>query len=350
MLTRLGVRGLAAGLAGVAGLLPSAAQADILIGPRFAYYFDNSNLRTSSIPAGVQDESLLIDENRLAIVEQAFPGQVSSSAQQDGIGVVADQIAVPMIGAMINFGDDRDRFTISALYGQGSGSFAQTQAVSRSLTIRDVTEVDFGRFIATADFDYDRYDIEATWQRRTSESFAFFAGVRYERLERSGSGTSSQGITQGVSNLLDAAIAEIQGDPPPVPFPDAPGQFFPSIESATQETYSLRAGVTAFVPFAENATAFFNGMVHGSYQPGFTAQSVFPDVNGPGQDLAITTRNPSEFSLGPDFAVGAQITVAENIALDLRYRAVAFFPLSGANSFSDARINHGVNIGFSFRL
>jgi len=38
------------------------------------------------------------------------------------------------------------------------------------------------------------------------------------------------------------------------------------------------------------------------------------------------------------------------LALDLRYRAVLFFPLSEAESFSDARVNHGVNLGLSLRL
>jgi|GEM_PF-778509 len=331
-------------------LTTSPAYANILIGPRFAYYFDNSNLRTSAIASGVQDETLLLDLDEIETIQLAFPNEVEFTAQQDGIGIVADQIVVPMVGGLINFGDDRDRFTISALYGEGNGSFSSTQAVSRTLTVADRSAVDFGRLISTAEFDYDRYDIEATWQRRTSEAFSFFLGVRYERLERSGPGTSSQGITQNVDNLTNLAVAEAFGQDPPPPIPDIPASTFLSRESASQDVYSFRAGATAFVPVSEDATAFFNGVLHGSYQPGFVSRSVFPDVNGPGQDLIMEIRESEEFSIGPDVAIGAQFTLAENIALDLRYRAVIFFPLSGSSSFDDARVNHGVNIGVSFRL
>lgn len=170
--------------AGLTLFTPSVAHADVIVGPRVAYYFDNSNLRTSSIAGGVQDESVLFDEQRLDQLEALAPGEVTAIAQQDGIGVLADQIAVPMYGVTVNFGDDRDRFTFTGLYGEGSGSFSQTQAVSTVFEFRDVLAVDFGRFVNDIEFDYERVDLEATWQRRTSENFAFLLGVRYERLER----------------------------------------------------------------------------------------------------------------------------------------------------------------------
>ena len=40
----------------------------------------------------------------------------------------------------------------------------------------------------------------------------------------------------------------------------------------------------------------------------------------------------------------------EELALDLRYRAVLFFPLTGVQDFSDARVSHGINLGLSLRL
>lgn len=124
------------------GLIAAPAHADVIIGPRVAYYFDNSNLRTSSIAGGVQDIDVLFDEVLLQTIEAIAPGEAVAIAQQDGIGVLADQIAVPMYGATLNFGDDRDRFTVTGLYGQGSGSFSQTQAVSTNFQFRDIQAVD----------------------------------------------------------------------------------------------------------------------------------------------------------------------------------------------------------------
>lgn len=336
--------------AGVALALitPGVAHADVIIGPRVAYYFDNSNLRTSSIPAGQQDQGGVIDQQALELAEERFPGDVEFNSQQDGIGLLADQIAVPMVGAMVNFGDDRDRFTISGLYGEGSGSLSQTQAISRSLSIGESFAVDFGRAVVDADYDYRRVDLEATWQRRTSENFAFLLGVRYERLSREGPGVGTIGLTSNVDNLLFERLAESFGMDLDQPFQDQVPIPFNFVDTAQQETFSARGGVTAFVPINENATAFFNGMVHASHQPSFNVETVTTPLVG--DPFVSIDQNASEFSLGPDFAVGAQFILSDSLALDIRYRANLFFPLSGDQSFSDSRVNHGVNLGLSLRL
>jgi len=332
--------------AALALMTPGVAHADVIIGPRVAYYFDNSNLRTSSIAGGIQNEDLLFDQERVAELEALFPGEVQAIGAQEGVGVLADQIAVPMVGATVNFGDDRDRFTITGLYGEGSGSFSQTQAVTRLLFFRGQQEaVDFGQQINDLQFDYERLDLEATWQRRTSENFAVLAGVRYERLERQGDGFSTQGITQNAQNALDQLIAFGRGEPPPPISPDSPAAFGFITESSTQQVFSARAGVTAFVPVNDSLTGFFNGMVHTSYQPEITSVTEFDDF-----DFNVTSATSSELSAGPDFAVGAQLILSDGVALDIRYRANIFFPLSGDQSFSDARVNHGVNLGLSLRL
>ncbi len=329
--------------------IASPAHADVVIGPRAAYYFDNGNLRTSSIPAG-QVEEAVIDEAALELARALYPGEVDFVGQQEGAGVLADQIVVPMAGVMVNFGDDRDRITLSGLYGQGNGSFTQSQSISRTLSIQEATAVDFGLAVASADFDYERVDLEATWQRRTSETFAFLVGVRYERLERSGSGTASIGLTPNVDNFLLAAIAAGLNEPAPDPIPQTPLNSAPIRDVATQQTFSARAGVTAFVPFSQNATAFFNGMVHASYQPDFDVATTFLADGVGGQDFTLTETTDAEVSVGPDFAVGAQFILSEGLALDIRYRANLFFPLSGEQTFSDARVNHGVNLGLSLRI
>lgn len=329
--------------------MATPAYADVVVGPRFSYYFDNGNLRTSGIAGGEADQGGLVDQSGVERAEELFPGQVEFQSRQEGQGVVADQVVIPMIGAMINFGNDRDRFTITTMYGDGSGSLSQTQSISRSIRIQEETAVDFGTAVVEADFAYDRYDAELTWQRRTSETFALVGGLRYERLERRGPGTVGIGVTANVDNLLRNRLADAEGQERPPPFVDQGIARGPIVESASLETFSGRLGVTAFVPFSRNGVAFFNGMVHGSYQPGYTSNTDFIDPQG----ATIFTQAdplPSETSIGSDFAVGAQFTLTSNMALDMRYRAILFFPLLGNQSFSDARVNHGINLGVSFRL
>lgn len=336
-----------AGLAVMAGA--SSAHAEVVVGPRFSYYFDNSNLRTSDIAGGQVETGGLVNTFDLENLEGLFDqGDVTYTAQQQGKGIVADQIVVPMVGAMINVGGDRDRFTLTAMYGEGNGGLTQTDAVFRSLAVQDRYAADYGSAVATARYKYKRYDVELTWQRRTSESFAFFAGARYERLERAGPGTLTIGITPNVDNLIDAELSQIYGDPP-MPVTANPPTTTNFFETAKLQTFSARAGMTAFVPFSSNGVAFFNGMVHASYLPGYSSTTQYFDDQGQ-PSYQTGGSNRAEVSMGPDIAVGAQFTLAENIALDIRYRAVLFFPLSGQQSFSDARINHGVNVGVSFRL
>lgn len=153
------------------------------------------------------------------------------------------------------------------------------------------------------------------------------------------------GITQNGPNALNAALADLTGQDPEPPFPDFPANVAGLQENSLQETFSARAGVTAFVPVNENMTAFFNGMVHASYQPSITSTTQFDGLSFP-----IVETSDSEFSAGPDFAVGAQFILSDGVAVDVRYRANLFFPISGEQSFSDSRVNHGVNLGVSLRL
>lgn len=340
------ISGFAVALAGLSG---APAHADVVIGPRVAYYFDNSNLRTSSIEGGQAPEGGLVDEEQLNNVRDGFPGEVEFESQQNGRGIVADQTSFPMIGAMVNFGDDRDRFTITAMYGDGSGGVSETLALGRSLTVQGEQAVDVGSFTSNADFKYDRYDVELSWQRRLNESFALIAGARYERIERAGPGTFQFALTGQVDELLERRDSEVNGNPIPVR-PSVPiGVGQPTRQSASAETYSLRAGATAFVPFSDTAVAFFSGLVHASHQPSFENNLELIGLNGE-RSAVEPTSTDAETSFGPDFAVGIQFILADNLALDMRYRAIMFFPLTGDQSFSDARVNHGVNVGLSLRL
>ena len=109
-----------ASLAVLAAATATPARADVVIGPRVSYYFDNSNLRTSGIDPGL-DEGDALDPADIAVLRTAFGVEPQLTTVGEGEGVLSDQVGYPMIGAMVNFGDDRDRFTLTALYGSGEG-------------------------------------------------------------------------------------------------------------------------------------------------------------------------------------------------------------------------------------
>lgn len=328
----------------VAGATPAAA--DVVIGPRFSYYFDNSNLRTSSLSAAQVEGPQLDPELNRQLQEIFGTDEIALTTQEEGAGVLADQITFPMIGGMINFGNDRDRFTLTAMYGSGSGRVQQVFTESSQLSIGDIGVNDLTVLRAVGTTDTDKYDVELTWQRRTSEQFAFFAGARYERLESLAEVVASQKATENIEDFLFEAI---NGEPRPRPGEVLFGNSFDLVSRAVLETFSVRAGVTAFVPFSENVVAFANGMLHASHQPTYSTADAVEDING-NQIALDETEVKGETSLGPDIAVGAQFILSDNLALDVRYRAILFFPVSGDSSFGDARVNHGVNLGVSLRL
>ncbi len=341
MLNRQALTALGLALAG----LSAPAHADIVIGPRFSYYFDNSNLRTSDLE-GIQDARTILDADLTEELRTSTGfDDLTVESQDNGSASNADQVGFPMIGAMVNFGDDRDHFTLTAMVGTGN---TVTELVSSRETVLEVADIGFNEIsvVSTISEDeIDRLDLELTWQRRLNENFAILAGMRYERLEISGFG----GVAIQETDEVALFIAETLGTE--APSRNLDGADLPtSIESErTLETYSARLGATAFVPFSENAVAFFTGMLQASNQPATNFTTRFSGVNG---DIVReeVRRDSGEWSLGPDFAVGTQFILTNNLAIDVRYRAIFFFPLSGDFSFSDSRVNHGVNVGLTLRL
>ncbi|MEM7688254.1 MAG: hypothetical protein AAF291_04465 [Pseudomonadota bacterium] len=333
---------------GVAMLVtPTIAQADVIIGPRFAYYFDNSNLRTSD---GTSDALIAqqADEQFLQQVRDTFDAEnVALDSTFEGDGITANQIGFTMAGLMVNFGDDRDRFTISGMYGTGSGDARQISSTTSLLTADDISIIDLATQTITGTIDYEKLDIEATWQRRQNEQFAIFAGVRYERIDAQSDFLVRNAQTD---NILSELAFRQTGVRPPLDETQVRPLEFSQQTEARLDTFSLRAGATLFAPFGENAVAFANGMVHASYQPNYTADTLIAPLSFNGDQTASDFNTQGEFSAGPDISVGAQFLLSDEIALDLRYRAILFFPITGEQSFSDARVNHGFNIGVSLRL
>jgi len=322
----------------------SGANAEVIFGPRVSYFFDNSNLRISDLGRNI-GEAAIIDQPRTQIVQDLVDPDGIVATALDGEGQSADQLSFPMYGASISFGDDKDRFTITGMFGQTDSRQSIISSTSTRLIAPNagLEIIDLSTNTLNGMSDIDRYDAEITWQRRIDEKLAVFGGIRYERLESRGLAGFEIVETANIDQFLGTLFVG------PLPTPVNPAQFFGLETRATSETFSARVGVTAFVPASQSLTVFFNGMLHASYQPEYDVDSIFSDANGVEFNRNILIVN-DEISAGPDIAVGAQYSISDNISLDFRYRAVMFFPLSGDFSFSDARVNHGVNLGLSFRL
>ncbi len=325
--------------------LAAPAHADVVIGPRFAYYFDNSNLRSSDLDGVQEARSVIDDELTQELRDASGFDDLLVTELDNGSASNANQVGFPMIGGMVNFGDDRDRFTLTAMVGQGKTT---TKLVSSRQTTVEVADIGINEISVIQNLDQqdvDRFDAELTWQRRLNERFALTAGIRYERLQIDGDGEIAIQETDEVRQF----IADTLGTEAPTRNLDGANAPQRVATSRTLETWSARAGATAFVPMDRNVTAFFNGMVQASYQPDFEFGTQFFSVND--EIVREETRtDEGELSVGPDFAVGLQFLVTDRLAVDLRYRAILYFPLSGEFDFSDSRVNHGVNVGVSLRL
>lgn len=318
-------------------LLTTPAQAEIIIGPRVSYYFENSNLRTSNLVGSNQP----ILNPQLEMEFEQATGLDATFAGEENISSLGDQTSFPMIGGTISAGDDKDRFTLTTMFGSGSGGQTQTLVTTERLVLGPSNITDFQVVEVDAQLNIDRYDFELTWQRRLNEKFAIFGGLRYERLEVDAPTTVVGDATFNIPNTL----LDVTNSPEPRMAAFSSTDEF--LIDFTVETYSARVGATAFVPIDQSITAFFNGMLHASYQPAYTVTQ--RNAAAP-NDQPFTFKSSSETSIGPDFAVGMQVGIAPNVAMDVRYRAIIFFPIGGELAFDDVRVNHGVNLGLSFRL
>ena len=330
--------------AAVAGL-SSPAHADVVIGPRVAYYFDNSNLRTSN-EAGFDITARERDAEREAELNEALPLFAFFDSTEPSTGILADQIGFPMYGGTINFGDDRDRFTLTAMYGEGQGDLERstTRQLRLAFGFQEVTDIESTNF--SGESDVERIDIEATWQRRLNENFALTGGVRFEQLDVSETGTQFIQTTEQIDAVVAGSTFVIGLTPP---------ERFDVASDFRIQTFTARFGATAFVPLSGSVNSFFSGMVQAGYSPETDIETVSEFTSSPfplPEPLItrVTETQPSEISVGPDMAVGLQWIIADNLALDVRYRAVVFFPLTGEFEFSDAQVNHGVNLGVTLRL
>jgi hypothetical protein len=218
---------------------------------------------------------------------------------------------IPMFGASISAvmpALPTTSFTLTALYGTASNDiFAYGGAIVSPDTVKFETQ--------NVDADLRRLDVELTAQTPITESIGWLAGVRYERVRIDFVSNFNQtfGGPGGVS------IAP----PFSIPFEDG------------YDLYSIRGGIAGAAPITANRQHRFYGTFMG-----------FAGYRNPVIDTP--NRYDSAYFAGPDISVGYQWSVNELTAVDLRYRMIAFFPLTGAGSLSEPKLTHGPSLTVSF--
>ena len=169
------------------------------------------------------------------------------------------------------------------------------------------------------------------------------AGLRYERLKERVSITTQ---TTGSSNAIN--LINAQGGSGIVSYAllndTAVGSY-----STTSAIYSARIGAAAYIPLGATQRIYVNGLAHINYAPrnNIVLTQVFQSSGAP---QVVNSNVSSETTIGPDISVGYIRQLGSRASIDIRYRGLFYFPVSGARSFDDPRVNHGVSIGVSFTL
>lgn len=331
--------------ASFAAFAAPAKAGDISISPRFFLYFDNSSQRQS----GLSDVAQLdpqADADLSDALTDFYGVPIDVTSDNATSSSINNQVVYPMIGGAITFGldnENRTSLSVSLLYGEANSKFRSINSFDRTVTVDD-TFVAEDIFVQTAEgkAKQKRWDLELTLQHRLNERFALLGGLRYERNSSRGKFVTQTQISENAINLLNALFGE--------------GDFSFGIDNSVGELnvdvdddiYSARFGGAAFVPIGQRSQVYVNGLLHVTYFPGANGKSRFtvPDVLDDEYEIDI----PSETLIGPDIAVGYLHRLSDKVGLDLRYRGIFYFPISGNKKFNDPRVNHGINAGLTFNL
>lgn len=331
--------------ASLAAFATPANAADISISPRFFLYFDNSSQRQS----GLSDVAQLdpqADADLSDALTDFYGVPIDVTSQNPTSSAINNQIVYPMIGGAITVGLDKENRTslsVSLLYGEANSKYRSITSYDRIVTVADTFTAE-DLFVQTAEgkAKEKRWDLELTLQHRLNERFALLGGLRYERNSSRGNFVTTTQISENAINLLEALFDD--------------GDFSFGIDNSVgslavkvnDDIYSARFGGAAFVPIGQRSQVYVNGLVHLTYFPGANGKGRFtvPDVLDDEYDIDI----PSETLIGPDIAVGYLHRISDKVGLDLRYRGIFYFPISGNKKFNDPRVNHGINAGITFNL
>jgi len=329
----------------VAACLAAPAQADFSFSPRFFLYFDNASQRSSGFD---EQNSLLSDADADASAELSdfFETPVTVETHDAVSAAINNQQVYPLFGAAFTADLDsskRTQLTVSALYGEANSTFKTLQTFEQDISAEGFTANDVITQHLEGKNKSKRLDIELTLQHRLNERFALLGGLRYERIKSKGEFAYNNVSSNNAQNLFSLLFGD--GDVV-IGLNESNGTMAAKV---TDQVFSVRAGGAAFANMDQRNLVYLNGLVHFTHQwaSDATSRFVVPDLDlDETNDIDIK----SESAIGPDIAVGYVHRFTDTIGLDVRYRAIVYFPISGNRDFDDPRVNHGINAGLTFNF
>ena len=331
----------------VAACMAAPAQADFSLSPRFFLYFDNASQRQSGF-----DE--LASLTQQADVEASqdltdFFGTPITVTTDDVVSAsINNQMVYPLFGGAFTMGldsENRTQVSFSALYGTAKSEFRTLQTFQQTVSVDDL-ELEAEDVLTQSMVGTNktkRLDVELSVQHRLNERFALLGGLRYEHLRSKGEFDFTSSSSNNALNLFELLFDD--GDVS-LGVNDAEGTMRVKVND---NIYSARIGGAAFAPINQRNLVYVNGLVHVTHQTGTTGTSrlTVPDVD---LDETNSLKIKAETTLGPDIAVGYVHRFTDTVGLDVRYRAIVYFPVSGNRDFDDPRVNHGLNAGLTFNF
>jgi len=329
----------------VAACLATPAQADFSFSPRFFLYFDNAYQRSSGFD---EQTSLLTGADAQASQDLSdFFGTPVNVNTHDAVSAsISNQQVYPLFGAAFTADLDsakRTQLTVSALYGEATSDLATLQTFQQDITVLGLTSQDVISQHISGKSKAKRLDLELTLQHRLNERFALLGGLRYERIASKGTFDFNNVSSNNAQNLFSLLFGS--GDVV-IGINESNGTMQNEV---TDHVVSARVGGAAFANMNQRNMVYLNGLLHVTHQWANDAVSrlIVPDV-----DLDETNEIDikSETAIGPDISVGYVHRFTDTIGLDVRYRAIVYFPVGGSRDFDDPRVNHGINAGLTFNF
>jgi hypothetical protein len=311
-----------------AGVLP--VRADISFTPWVAYYFDNITQRQSATNFNSPTVEQTVDQ--IAATAQKLGATFSSTPADSARN--STQLAFPEFGGTLAFGwrgNDATQIALTGLYGRTTEQDTLIVGNLLNFGFEGVNVQDNVIETTHRNGDFTRLDLEATIQHRLDETFSFMAGLRAERTTAQLTQVTADTHSSNFENL----VASYYGLPPIYTPAQAPEV---SNVNETSWIYSARAGAAAFAPVGDRHLFYVNALLQVSYDPNAELDTNF--LLTPASQEKVTY-------VGPDFSVGYLYRIGDRFAVDLRYRATIYFPISGPSDFKDSRVAHGPSLGFT---
>ena len=323
-------------------ILPGIAAADIVVTPRVSYYFDNFTSLDSSVsgdPSYVQNMlSRLNNELKSSLGPTANLAIASSD-----LALRSQQAAYKLYGATLDgrWGEG-NRLYVTGLTGTANVQTFLTQQFIVNSTYLSSSAQDIWTSSEVTNAALRRVDIELAYEHND-----FTAGLRFEQVRQHFVGVQTTVISQNFANMVGA----LQGVPPDFNLASLQGT---SAGDIVYNLYSARMGVSVHTAKTEEAKNDFtlSAQLHVSYSPPSHASGVLQANDPTALPMILTGTTDKSVSAGPDVSVGYTFYFSHSLGVDFRYRAIVYFPISGALSgtqkSSDPRVNHGLMIGISF--